>query len=95
MSFAHQLAYWAGLTDGTKPPYLAWSGIFTNLAYLAVLSVLFRRVHCSVSTCRRPGLYQVAGTEYTVCRRHHPAKGISVTHQMIVDAYAAGQGRNG
>jgi hypothetical protein len=91
MSVGHDLAYWLGLTNPAGPPYLAWSGVVGNLTYLAVLGVLVRRGRCSVSSCWRPGLYRVAGTEYTVCRHHHPT-GKVTTHQMVIDAWAAAHG---
>lgn len=92
VSIAHEIKYLAGLTSASGVPYLAWSGIVGCLTYLSILSLVIRRLNCSVTGCYRPGYRKVAGTEYTVCGHHHPSRRVRITHQMITDAYADAMG---
>jgi hypothetical protein len=51
--------------------------------------VLARRHNCHVKGCMRIGRSPVRGTQFVVCRRHHPLDAPS--HQDVLDAHAAAQ----
>lgn len=85
----HDIAYYLGLTSPSSWPYLAWSGVVGGATILGVVSVIGRRLKCSVHNCYRPRLFQVSGTEHTVCRHHHPGKDTPVTFQVVRDEYEA------
>lgn len=61
-----------GLDNASGAPYLAWSGVGGDLGYLAIIGTLIRRHNCHVHGCLRVGRHPVTGTDYVVCRRHHP-----------------------
>jgi hypothetical protein len=55
--------------------YQFWSGIGSDVTELAMLGWLYaflRRHNCHARRCWRLGRHPVAGTDYIVCRRHHP-----------------------
>jgi hypothetical protein len=61
-----------GLDDAAGVPYLAWSGVGGDLGIIgAALAVVLHR-NCHVHRCWRIGRHPVAGTTWTVCRKHHP-----------------------
>ena len=69
------LAHWLGLDNGSGPIYLWWSGVFSALPSFGVAGLLyglFRKHNCHVRWCPRVGHHLVEGTEWVVCRRHHP-----------------------
>jgi hypothetical protein len=69
------LAHVLGLDNASGAPYLAWSGAGGDLSELALVGALLthlRRFNCHVHGCLRLGRHPVAGTDYIVCRRHHP-----------------------
>jgi hypothetical protein len=71
----HWLAYWTGLTNGSGPRYLWWSGIGSDIGELALLGGLLsiaRHSNCHAKRCWRFGK-PVDGTPYRACHRHHPA----------------------
>jgi hypothetical protein len=39
----------------------------------AFVAIQFRHTNCHAPGCWRVGRYQLAGGEYKVCSRHHPA----------------------
>jgi len=65
------LAHILGLS-GSGGWYGFWSGIGGDGALLAAPAILARRHNCHVRGCPRLGRHPVAGTDFTVCRRHHP-----------------------
>jgi hypothetical protein len=64
-----------------------WSGIGSNLAYLAIIGALWHRLNCHTRGCWRIARQQVDGTTYHVCRRHHPAG--KPTHNDVLEAHIA------
>lgn len=61
-----------GVDDVSGRPYAFWSGFAGDLSILATPLVLWRRHNCHARWCPRIGRHPVAGTTWTVCRRHHP-----------------------
>lgn len=81
----HTLLHVLGCDQGAW--YGFWSGLGNDLggvALLGGLAALLRRHNCHVHTCWRMGRHRVEGTEWTVCRKHHPSG--SPTHQEVLDA---------
>lgn len=35
----NHVAYWLGLTDPNKPPYLFWSGVFSDIQKFAIAAL--------------------------------------------------------
>jgi hypothetical protein len=66
------LAHILGLDDASGRWYSFWSGIFGDASILSVPAMAMRRHNCHVKRCPRLGRHPVAGTTWTVCRRHHP-----------------------
>lgn len=84
----HAILHFFGVTNGSGEPYLAWSGAGSDLAYLSVFALAYRRLNCHQDGCKRIGLHKVEGTPYTTCRRHHPAIGAGpVTAERIHAAH--------
>ncbi len=48
------------------------SGPLADITLLGGAYALYRHHNCHVSGCPRIGRHKVTGTEYVVCRRHHP-----------------------
>lgn len=64
-----------GLDNASGGWYLFWSGIgadFSELALIAPLYVMVRKHNCHIHRCWRVGRHPVVGTDYIVCRKHHP-----------------------
>lgn len=64
-----------GLDNGSGPIYLAWSGVGSDIAELAIFVALYtwlRKSNCHVKGCWRIGLRQVPGTPHHTCHKHHP-----------------------
>lgn len=75
----HGLLIWLGLTNPSGTAYLAWSGIVANLGQLTLVGAvvtLWRKHMCHARGCWRMGKHSVEGTDWTVCRRHHPKESI-------------------
>lgn len=68
----HSIWWFFGLTNGSGTPYLFWSGIGSDLGEFAIAAVLWHKMNCDVAGCWRLGLRKVAGTNHTVCHKHHP-----------------------
>jgi hypothetical protein len=86
----HFFLHWLGLDSASGTPYLAWSGILSDIAEVAVVGGLisiYRRHNCTVHRCWRIGRHPVAGTPFVTCRKHHPDD--HVTHQDVTDAHHA------
>lgn len=71
--------------ENTSVPYGLWSGVIPCLAMFAGLGTFWRHVNCHVDGCKRLVFHHVSGTQFKVCRRHHPTGGNTVEH--IHDAH--------
>jgi hypothetical protein len=69
----HWTEHWLGLDSASGDPYLFWSGIGSDLAYLGIFWALLRRYNCHQPRCPRLGRFPVEGTQWKACRHHHPA----------------------
>jgi hypothetical protein len=85
------MLHWAwvffGMSDGTGPHYLFWSGIGSDLGELTLIAGLvavYRQHNCEVCRCWRLGRHKTAA-EHRVCRRHHPHD--KLTPQHVVAAH--------
>lgn len=70
----HLLLHVIGL-DGSGYWYNFWSGFGSDLGEAALIGGLismYRKHNCHVKGCWRLTWRPVAGTTFTVCRRHHP-----------------------
>jgi hypothetical protein len=72
------LLHFTGADDGSGAWYLWWSGFVGDLVYLGILGGIIRHTNCHVKGCPRPGFHPVSGTNFKVCRRHHPTGGHTV-----------------
>ena len=71
----HVIAHLLGIDNESGPWYAFWSGFGSDLGEIAIMGsllALVRRHNCHVKGCPRLGRHPVAGTTWTVCRRHHP-----------------------
>lgn len=72
----HFLGIDQGQPYGQWNNYNFWSGVGSDLGELTLvggLVALYRKNKCHEARCHRLAKHHVAGTPYTVCRRHHPA----------------------
>lgn len=90
----------AGLDDPSGVWYLLWSGFGAWLLGLGVVGTLIgslyhslRKHNCHTKGCRRIGLHKVAGTDFVVCRKHHPDD--APTHAHILRRHAEHIARQG
>ena len=75
--FLHWLAVHTGTVNEAGPYYGFWSGFGSDLGELAIIGGLigiYRKHNCHVKGCWRIGRHPVEGTDFTVCRPHHPDK---------------------
>lgn len=75
-------------SDNTSGIYYGfWSGFGSDLGEVTLLAAIvigFRRINCHVRHCWRIGKYEVKGTPYKVCRKHHPDVPTGgVTHEEL------------
>jgi hypothetical protein len=85
----HALQHWLGLDSASGTPYLAWSGILSDIGELAIIGGLisiYRKHNCEVRRCLRIARHQTAAGHH-VCRRHMP--GGAPTRQDVTDAHHA------
>lgn len=71
----HWLSHFFGLDNLAGPFYGFWSGVggdTTAFGLPATAYVLWRRHNCHVDRCPRIGRHPVRGTEWVLCRKHHP-----------------------
>lgn len=66
------LSHILGLDNASGAWYLWWSGFFGDLTIFAVPLILLRKHNCHQKWCLRLGRHPVAGTTFTVCKKHHP-----------------------
>lgn len=52
--------------------YQFWSGVGGMTAMLGALGTVYRKHNCHVRWCWRLGRHPVDGTDWVVCRNHHP-----------------------
>ena len=68
--------------------YAFWSSFGSDLMYLSIVVVLYRKLNCHISGCWRLGLHHVRGTPYITCRKHHPDDRLTVEHVHELHAKA-------
>ena len=78
-----------GLDNVSGPWYAFWSGFGGDLTIFAGLFAIagsfLRKHNCHVKGCWRIGRHPVDGTQYVVCRRHHPDD--SPTHKDVISRW--------
>jgi hypothetical protein len=91
VSFLEWLLRVGGIDDTAGPWYALWSGFGSDIAELAIVAAIFRKINCHARGCWRIGLHRVPGTPYTTCARHNPAhRGDKApTAEHIASAHAA------
>jgi hypothetical protein len=62
------LLHLLGVDDVSGRWYAFWSGAGSDLSYLSVFVVLFRKHNCHVKNCWRIGHHEVGG--FMLCHRH-------------------------
>jgi hypothetical protein len=82
--------------------YAIISGPLADITLLGGAYALFRHHNCHVRGCPRIGRHRVDGTDYIVCRHHHPneaptAERVLAEHGAAMErrAQAAGQAVGG
>jgi len=63
------------------------SGPLADVTLIGGAYVIVRRHNCHAKGCWRIGRHKVPGTDYVVCRHHHPDE--TPTAQQILDAHHA------
>lgn len=66
--------FWGGIGNGWVQPPLFLAGY-----------VLYRKHNCHVKGCWRIQRHAVEGTQWVVCKKHHPTG--SPTHQEVLDQH--------
>lgn len=61
-----------GIDDVSGRWYAFWSGFAGDIGLIGAAYALLRKHNCHVKHCVRVGRHQIAGTDWVVCRRHHP-----------------------
>lgn len=96
MHWYHILQHWLAMhtgslnTSGAPPDYNFWSGFGSDIGEIAIIGGLisiYRKHNCHVKGCWRIARHPVTGTDYIVCRKHHPLD--DPTHQEVIDAHRA------
>ena len=62
------------------------SGPLADITLLGGVYAILRRHNCHVQGCWRIGRHRVAGTDYVVCRKHHPDPAPSADHVLAEHA---------
>jgi len=86
----HWLAVHTGTVNEPGPYYGFWSGFGSDIGEIAIIggmASIYRKHNCHVRGCWRIARHPVAGTDFIVCRRHHPDDAPS--HQDVLDAHEA------
>ena len=89
--FWHWIEVHTGTVNESGPYYGFWSGFGSDIGEILILGgvvQLYRKHNCHVKGCYRIARHPVQGTDYIVCKKHHPnlPEG-DITHQHILDAY--------
>ncbi len=67
------------------------SGPLADITLLGGAYAIIRRHNCHAHRCLRIGRHKVAGTDYIVCRKHHPRSSPSA-EQILAEHRAATSG---
>ena len=70
-----QILHMLGVDDVSGRWYGFWSGFGSDIGELAIIGGLItiaRHHNCHQPGCWRLGRHHIEGTEYVVCRKHHP-----------------------
>lgn len=62
-----------GMTNGSGPEYLAWSGWVSDISEFLILGgvvQIYRRHNCVTKGCYRLGRHQVGNTHLKTCPKH-------------------------
>ncbi len=98
MGFFQHLWWWIEVHTGTVnesgPYYGFFSGFGSDLGEVALIGGIWmglRKINCHVKGCPRIGHYEVKGTPYKVCRKHHPdVPSEGITESIVHDAFHRG-----
>ena len=74
----HFLAHVLGMDNLAGGQYGFWSGFGSDLAEFGMLGALLgvlRKHNCHRRGCPRVGRHRIEGTDWVVCRHHHPTGG--------------------
>lgn len=74
---------------GPDPYYNFFSGVGSDIGELAIIGSLwgiYKKHNCPVHGCPRLCNYDVVGTPYRACKKHHPEVPKKVTSAVIADA---------
>ena len=94
-AFFHWFWYsFSGAGNEAGSGYGWWSGPGADLEEVGLAVVVvttFRHINCHVQGCWRLAFhrYEMDGTEYRLCHKHHPTAKKSVTAQQVADHHAA------
>ena len=80
-----------GTDSSSSRAYNFWSGFGSDIGEVAIISSLYaiyRKHNCVVHHCFRICRYDVVGTPYQACKKHHPEvpTKAKITPGVIVDA---------
>jgi hypothetical protein len=65
------------------------SGPLADITLLGGVYAILRRHNCHVKGCWRIGRHRVTGTDYVVCRHHHPDPPVTAEHVLAAHEEAA------
>lgn len=85
------LSHILGMDNLSGQWYGFWSGFGSDVGELAIVGALYtqvRRHNCHVRKCWRVGRHKVYGTDFVVCRMHHP-DGDPTPHDVLTAAEEA------
>lgn len=86
--FLHWLAVHTGTLIETGPYYGFFSGFGSDIGEVAIIGgmITFARHHnCHQPRCWRIGRHRIEGTDYVVCRKHHPEDAKTYRRRMRLD----------
>lgn len=88
----HWLAIHIGAENESGVYYGFWSGFGSDLGEVAIVTgivSLYRHHNCHVKGCPRLAKYEVLGTPYKVCLKHHPAIDEKPTAEVVKETHKA------
>ncbi len=89
--FWHWIEVHTGTVNEGGPYYGFWSGFGSDIGEIALIGGVWmgvRKINCHVKGCPRIGHYEVKGTPYKVCRKHHPTmNGERITAEHVAAAH--------
>jgi hypothetical protein len=71
----HWLAIHVGSENEPGVWYGFWSGFGSDIGEVTIIGgmiMMYRKHNCHQPGCWRIGRHRIEGTEYMVCRKHHP-----------------------